>query len=77
MEGAMKESSLKVKDKDMVLKFGQMVENMMENGQTVKCMVKVYFIQLMAKYKVENGKMEKECNGSKMSEQNQIIVDNS
>ncbi len=64
MEENTKEITMMIRNKEEEYLRGQMVDNMMVNGLMENNMVRVYTILQREKLKKENGKMEKESDGS-------------
>jgi hypothetical protein len=64
MEEDMKGNILMIKKKGMVTFIGQMVENTKADGKMVNSMELVYIHLQVEKQSRENGKMEKDFNGS-------------
>lgn len=59
----MKESSLMIKEKEMVLLPGQMEDNILENGKEENNMEGVPILVKMELRRMENGKMEGKSDG--------------
>lgn len=55
----MRGNGLAIGGMEKVFKYGQMVQNMMENGSIIKHVVKEHFIMLMEILMLENGRMIK------------------
>lgn len=69
----MKENTLMIKKKDKVSSFGQTVENTMVDGKMVNKMVLELTPPQVERLSKENGKMEKDSIGSKIT--NEVYQD--